>query len=184
MNEQTPCEFDERIRRLEKTAVRQHIYIWILLTGAIVLATQWFLRLRVPNMFETAGLLILDDDGTTRLSASYSFPDAVGLFLHNRNRVPRIAVKVLGESPSLHLYDAQTDTRLNLFIDENRNAGIQIGDEHGQPRIAADVDAGGRPRFMMIDAEHRMRALLTLSEQGSPSLAFLDENGKTTWSAP
>lgn len=71
-------------------------------------------------------------------------------------------------------------------LQENPDGSTTLAfpDQQGQTRMTAGMANVGEPVIALYDAKGTARAVLALSEDGSPHLVFLNENGFLIWSAP
>jgi len=137
-------------------------------------------------------LQFADQDGNARVVASVANDGTPSIVLGDETQTDRVRLSTgPGAKSTVAVRDANGTERANLNTGgENGTnpaaAGVNVDDINGA--TIAHLGTGspatpGRVVLRLMDQDENARVLLTVADDGTPSIQLLDANGSVTWSA-
>ncbi len=98
---------------------------------------------------------------------------------HAANHIPQIQ-KIIASEDFL-LFDEAGKVHGRWGVLENDQPGLLLNDK---VRAILILSEAGSPSLAFIDATGKTRMRISLSDEGDPSLALMDKDGKVIWATP
>jgi hypothetical protein len=169
---------EQRLERLERRFRR---WWWVgiifaILVGTPVLAVMVALLFRVRGVHEADQILILDKDHRVRMDIGTWDDGSPRLLLAGASGTPRMEIRVdADEAPVMQMRDEGGKVRLSMAVGrEGPTFSLNGKDENA--RLMMTLAGDSVPSVVMHDVRSKLRALLSIEENGSPMLRFTDSD--------
>ena len=151
-------ETNDRIESLEREVQRLRTSLLVL---AVALVAMFALGATkgTPDVLKLRRLVIVDEAGKERISAT-AYP---------------------GVASALTLTDSNGKPRIALSTTPDGKATIGHIDENGKTRFSSSTDPNGVAGFSISDANEDMRISVSTSPGGTASILIIDSSGEVSW---
>ena len=179
----------QRVNRLERQ--NRRLKAAAITVAAGLAAAVCMGQMKTPDTIEAKQFIARDAQGKMRIKLSLNEGAhgiaQPGLTLYDAEGNGRAGLYVGTDGPAFDLTDGKGwAPRLTLSVGEMGQPELYMRNAKGKPRVhlvAWDVE-GLESGLGLYDRTIRQRLLLTLADDGQPSLRLLDGDGKPVFSAP
>jgi hypothetical protein len=126
----------------------------------------------------TPRLLFAGASGKPRLEIRVGTDEAPMMEMLDESGKVRLSMVVGKEGPTLNLNDKEEKARLTMMSAGDSMSGVVLYDMRGKLRAMLSIEENGSPVLRFTDSDEKPRMAIVVDTDSLPSLGMIDKDGK------